>query len=480
MRLKLCLLPVHSVMHTAGATLLLGLVSLIFPTPSLAIGVCETILSGKPAQPADSSSLVLHRRPAQKVIKDPAEYNSYISALNTSDPALKAQRMEAFVSRYPQSVIRTDALLQAVDAYVMSGNVTMYEKTTERIVKLDPNELPSLATLISLRRSQATNESDLAKSKTLTEEVIGLAQRGLSALPNWEPEENAAASDTKRKCKDMTRTFNGATGFGALKKKDFVRARLYFQEAVRIDPANLEDIFQLAVADLQMDPVDLAGLWYCGKAVKLDQAGGSSPEANPLSYCKNKFSIYSGKSQDWEQFVSATSKDTAPPANFVEAFAVSEAKANLANNEGYLFLPGGLSLSAGQGDRLSKLVIRAPVRTGVGTGIGGGIGLPKKEDQEPAVAMTRNGVSAPVATYSPEPNYPKSGRDARVEGVEKVQLLVGIDGHVHSPRVIQSLSPDFDEEALAAIKEWRFKPAMKDGQPVPIWIVIEVSFKMGS
>ena len=120
------------------------------------------------------------------------------------------------------------------------------------------------------------------------------------------------------------------------------------------------------------------------------------------------------------------------------------------------------------------------MRTGVGAGIGGGIGLPKKEDQEPAVAMTRNGVSVPVATYSPEPNYPKSGRDARVEGVEKVQLLVGIDGHVHSPRVIQSLSPDFDEEALAAIKEWRFKPAMKDGQPVPIWIVIEVSFKMGS
>ena len=53
---------------------------------------------------------------SQKVIKDPAEYNAYITALNTTDPAAKAAAMEAFVQQYPNSIVKIDALEQAMAA----------------------------------------------------------------------------------------------------------------------------------------------------------------------------------------------------------------------------------------------------------------------------------------------------------------------------------------------------------------------------
>jgi len=54
---------------------------------------------------------------SQKVIKDPAEYNAYITALNTTDPAAKGAAMEAFVAQYPNSIVKIDALEQAMGAY---------------------------------------------------------------------------------------------------------------------------------------------------------------------------------------------------------------------------------------------------------------------------------------------------------------------------------------------------------------------------
>src|SRR6478672_3039717 len=45
----------------------------------------------------------------QKVIKDVAEYNAYITALNQQEPVAKADAMESFVATYPNSVVKIDA-----------------------------------------------------------------------------------------------------------------------------------------------------------------------------------------------------------------------------------------------------------------------------------------------------------------------------------------------------------------------------------
>ncbi len=48
---------------------------------------------------------------------NPAEYDSYMAALNTKDPARKAQAMEVFIAWYPGSILRLEAHEQAISAW---------------------------------------------------------------------------------------------------------------------------------------------------------------------------------------------------------------------------------------------------------------------------------------------------------------------------------------------------------------------------
>ena len=79
-----------------------------------------------------------------KVIKRPAEYNAYIAALNLADPVRKAAAMEAFIIKYPASVVKIDALEQAMAAYQAAGNVTQVEDAANRILMTQPRNVRAL------------------------------------------------------------------------------------------------------------------------------------------------------------------------------------------------------------------------------------------------------------------------------------------------------------------------------------------------
>jgi hypothetical protein len=82
---------------------------------------------------------------SQKVIKDPAEYNAYINALNITDPAGKGQAMEAFIAQYPGSIVKTDAMEQAMGAYQQAQNSQKVEQIAGQILAIEPNNVRALA-----------------------------------------------------------------------------------------------------------------------------------------------------------------------------------------------------------------------------------------------------------------------------------------------------------------------------------------------
>jgi protein TonB len=57
-----------------------------------------------------------------------------------------------------------------------------------------------------------------------------------------------------------------------------------------------------------------------------------------------------------------------------------------------------------------------------------------------------------------------------------MSVLVGEDGTVKSIRVVRGLPDGLTEQAVAVARETKFKPAMKDGKPVPLWVGLEISF----
>jgi protein TonB len=57
-------------------------------------------------------------------------------------------------------------------------------------------------------------------------------------------------------------------------------------------------------------------------------------------------------------------------------------------------------------------------------------------------------------------------------------LTIGTDGLPKDVRVIKSLGMGLDEKAVEAVRQWKFEPAMKDGQPVALELAVEVDFHL--
>jgi TonB family protein len=87
-------------------------------------------------------------------------------------------------------------------------------------------------------------------------------------------------------------------------------------------------------------------------------------------------------------------------------------------------------------------------------------------------------VGIPVAIYSPEPSFSDEARKKNVQGIVTLMLVVGKDGRPYDIHVRQSLGMGLDEQAIEAVKTWRFRPATLDGKPVDTQIAVEVNFRL--
>jgi periplasmic protein TonB len=151
-----------------------------------------------------------------------------------------------------------------------------------------------------------------------------------------------------------------------------------------------------------------------------------------------------------------------------------------------LKLPTGTNI----GDPLSKVLGPPSNGTGAGGGIGSGYGGGVGSGTGPGVGpghgggygggayRVGGGVSAPKVLYDPDPEYSEEARKAKYQGTVVLWLVVAPDGHPQQIRVQRALGMGLDEKAVEAVRNWRFEPAKKDGQPVPVMINVEVNFRL--
>ena len=87
------------------------------------------------------------------------------------------------------------------------------------------------------------------------------------------------------------------------------------------------------------------------------------------------------------------------------------------------------------------------------------------------------GIKPPKATHAPDPKFPDLPPDAEQHGI--VVMLVGLNtkGHVQAVRVLRSDEKAFEQSAVDTVKKWKFKPAEKNGQPVPVQVTVEMKFQ---
>ncbi len=86
--------------------------------------------------------------------------------------------------------------------------------------------------------------------------------------------------------------------------------------------------------------------------------------------------------------------------------------------------------------------------------------------------------SAPRFKRQVRPEYTQEMLEKRVEGVIRVRVLVDIDGKVKNADLLNDLGYDSGERALEAVLQMEFYPAMRDDEPVAVWIVVPIRFMM--
>lgn len=123
---------------------------------------------------------------------------------------------------------------------------------------------------------------------------------------------------------------------------------------------------------------------------------------------------------------------------------------------------------------------------GLGSGSGGGIGSGKGNGYGPGegggygggLYHVGGGVAAPQVIYSVDPEFSDEARRAKYQGICVVSLIVDTQGNPQRVQVIRHLGMGLDEKAIEAVKQYKFKPAMLQGKPVPVEVNIEVNFRI--
>ena len=269
--------------------------------------------------PAGQAAPAAQGQQQKKEIKNPAEYNAYVNAIQQQNPAQKAQLLEAFLQSYPSSVMKEDAMELLMAAYGQAGDQQKALDAAQRVLQTNPNNIRALALLAYNYRAAAANggpqmQDNLAKAKQYSEQ-------GLQALQNMHKPAEMSDADFTKLHNETGAIFDGAVGFAALQAKDFATAQNDFQQAVSWESQpNIADIYPLATADLEAKPINPAGFWFIVKAANLAQGG---TKQTILDYGKKKYIRYHGSDQGWDQIVSdATSNPSVmPPAGFTVAAA---------------------------------------------------------------------------------------------------------------------------------------------------------------
>jgi bla regulator protein blaR1 len=87
-------------------------------------------------------------------------------------------------------------------------------------------------------------------------------------------------------------------------------------------------------------------------------------------------------------------------------------------------------------------------------------------------------VSAPKLVFSPDPQFSEEAKRAKYQGVCVVSLIVDAQGNPQRVQVVRHLGKGLDKKAVEAVRQYKFEPAMRNGEPVAVEVNIEVNFRL--
>jgi hypothetical protein len=254
----------------------------------------------------------------QITIKDPAEYNAYTNAVGQSTPAAKAQAIEAFLQKYPNSEVKGDMLEQLMAAYQQQGDLNSTLKTANTLLAFDPNNLRALAISVYIQKTQAAGKTNPTDAQPLLDDAAAHAQTGLNA-----PKSAAMSQEDYDKLRAATAPiFDSAIALDDVNKKDFAGAIQYFTNELKAYPTpaqtqsgpGLNDTYLLGQAYAQQTPPDAKNAaWFLTRAAQFAPAQAKAQIEKAGEYFFNK---YHGNMDGYPQVQALAQANLFPPAEY--------------------------------------------------------------------------------------------------------------------------------------------------------------------
>ena len=228
-------------------------------------------------------------------------------------------------------------------------------------------------------------------------------------------------------------------------------------------------LFGVAARHLQMTmarkPVAVTELVTPPAMPKHDVMGGGGGQHDLAPAAKGQLPKFAK-----EQLLAPKAPPTIAPKLAVEPTLMIQPDLKMANN----MMPNmgapssslaGISMGNGTG-------------TGIGSGSGAGYGPGSGGGAGGGVLHVGGGVSEPMVIRQVDPEFSEEARKAKFSGNVEVYLWVdelGNPSHVH---VVRGVGMGLDEKAVEAVRQYKFKPAMRNGKPVKVDLYIDVTFQI--
>jgi len=271
--------------------------------------VAALLIAASPLHPAAAQTAkTLQPTGEQKAIKDKGEYDAYTAALTNKDAAQRGAAMEAFAAKYPRSTVYGDALRQAMAAYQAAGNAAKVTEIAERLVRHDPKNVEALAVLTFFKMN-VPNAASVNEAK-------GYAERGLKLLPGMKNTANVPAAQFTAVKRQTEAIFYSAIGLAELYAKNYPAARGALLKTVALHLNGFADYYRLAVAQLEMSPIDPQGFWYIAKSIAVAKKSDAPDAAKIEPYAAAKYKKYHGSMDGWDALLASAAKESAPPRRF--------------------------------------------------------------------------------------------------------------------------------------------------------------------
>jgi hypothetical protein len=254
----------------------------------------------------------------QLTIKDPAEFNAYQNCTTQTTPQAKAAACEAFLTQYPQSIVKKAVLDGLVDAYASTDPAKTID-AAKRLLQIDPNNLKAMYLIAALEKQQAA--STPAQAPQLLDDAAAMATKGLAATKPADVKDDDFA---KQKAATDPVFYSILSNDLLYSKKDLPGAVAAFRTELEYLAKNspdgttkapgLNDTLLLGQTYTQLTPPDMVnGVWFLARAENFAPANYKPVIDKQARYWYKRFH---GKEDGFDKVLALAATTIFPPPDF--------------------------------------------------------------------------------------------------------------------------------------------------------------------